>query len=147
MRPLLAAATACLLLTAAEVRAEDAGADADGLSVAGVELDLYASRALGRNMDQPRCGVTSDAKFLGPARILGVRGEARPFERLAVFAASRGYRLGISAPLYDVEGGAALELLRGLELTGGYRVLGLGLVRGDAPERSESALLGLRLSF
>jgi hypothetical protein len=109
MRRHLAALCGCLLLAAAEARAQD----------------------------QPA----------GPMRVQDARGEARPFERLRLFAASRGFRLDGSLPASDLEGGAALDLGGGLAVTGGYRVLGVGWTGSDTPEPSAAPLLGLRLSF
>jgi hypothetical protein len=146
MRRLLAVLLPCWLLAPAVARAEQPAPPPDHeWLLSNIELELRSSRELGRNMDQPRCGVTGDAKFLGPVRYLAARGEAS-FERLGVFAATRGFRLGDLAPVYDVEGGAAFELLRGVELTGTFRVLGVGWAAG-VPERSAAPVLGIHLDF
>jgi hypothetical protein len=150
MRRHLAALCGCLLLAAAGARAQDlqgASNPREELSMAGIERDPYASRELGRNLDQPRCGVISDEKSPGPMRVLDACGEARPFEWLGLFAASRSFRLDGSQPAYDLEGGAALDVGGGLAVTGGYRVLGFGWIGSDPPEPSAAPVLGLRLSF
>ncbi len=150
MRRHLAALCSCLLLAAAGAHAQDRQVASDPreeLSMAGIERDLFASRELARNLDQPRRGVISDEKSLGPMRVLDARGEARPFGWLGLFAASRGFRLDGSQPAYDLEGGAALDVGGGLAVTGGYRVLGFGWIGSDAPEPNAAPVLGLRLSF
>jgi hypothetical protein len=128
MRRHLAALFGCLLLAAAGARAQDLQGACDPreeLSIAGIERDLSP----------------------GPMRVLDVRGEARPFGWLGLFAASRGFRLDGSQPAYDLQGGAALDVGGGLAVTGGYRVLGFGWTGSDPPEPSAAPVLGLRLSF
>jgi hypothetical protein len=150
MRRHLAALCGCLLLAATGARAQDlqgASEPREELSMAGIERDLYPSRDLGHNLDQPRRGVISDEKSPGPMRVLDARGEARPFGWLGLFAASRGFRLDGSQPAYDLEGGAALDVGGGFAVTGGYRVLGLGWIGSNPPEPSAAPMLGLRLSF
>jgi hypothetical protein len=135
MRRLPALAIALALLVTA-VRAE------------AIEFELSSSRGLGRNMDVARYGLTSDAKFPGPVQFLGARGEAHAFERLGVFAAGKGFRLGDLDAAYDVEGGASILLRHGVELTGAYRLLGLGLMGARVPDLDDSTpVLGLHLSF
>jgi hypothetical protein len=147
MRSRLGMLLPLLLLAAAGVRAEPGSGPAPEPALAGLELELEASRALGRDMDEPRCAQTADAKFPGPVRVLGARGEARAFGWLGVFAATRRFQLADDSSGFDVEGGAALHLARGLAVTGGYRVLGLDPLAADASERTASPLLGVRLSF
>ena len=129
MRRHLAALCSSLLLAAAGARAQDLQEDSKP-----------------REELQPRCGVT-DEKSPGPMRVMDVCGEARPFEWLGLFAASRGFRLDGSLPAYDLEGGAALDVGGGLAVTGGYRVLGFGWIGNDPPEPSAAPVLGLRLTF
>jgi hypothetical protein len=130
MRRHLAALCGCLLLDAAGARAQD-----------------LQEASNPREELQPRCGVNSDEKSPGPMRVTDVCGEARPFEWLGLFGASRGFRLDGSQPAYDLEGGAALDLGGGLAVTGGYRVLGFGWTGSDPPEPSAAPVLGLRLTF
>lgn len=51
------------------------------------------------------------------------RRAAHPLPRLELFAERRELALGVRTSMFDLEGGAELELLRNLHLTGGFRLL------------------------
>lgn len=84
--------------------------------------------------------------------IHAVHATAFPLAKIGLWVQARDFFLTRGAALYDVEGGAALRLERGIHLTASYRLLGLD--RGNASDLESATaqsgtagFLGLSFDF
>ena len=70
---------------------------------------------------------TRMSSFGQPGHLKVVRAEAHPISRIELFAGSRGFVVGRTGAIYDLEGGATLHVLAQLSVTGSYRMIGYDL--------------------
>ena len=79
-----------------------------------------------------------------------LRAEAHPSSRIELFAGSRGFVVGRTGAVYDLEGGASVHLVDRLSVTGSYRMIGYDLNAtgtGDFSPQSSGPFVAVNVEF
>lgn len=76
--------------------------------------------------------IAEEETALIPLPYLGLRAEAYPIPRLAVFAEAKGFTIGSKASIWDATGGLSVHLTRNFSLMGKYRMSGYDVFFADS---------------